>query len=82
GVGGGKISIGADSLGEGLGWGIKGTLLHTWMNPLELPEDQDYLGLELELGYNHLYGSLGGYSRIQGDEGNSFAASASLGWKF
>ena len=82
GVGGGKILVGADSLGEGFGWGLKAGLLRTWLAPIVTEKEQTFLGVELEVGYQHLFASVGLYGRIEGDQGGNATLIGGLGWLF
>ena len=79
GIGGGRVSVGADSLGEGFGWGFKASLLRTWLEPVDVPEDQTYLGVDLELGYEVLFASIGGYVQIEGDDDDELIATLAIG---
>ncbi len=79
GIGGWKASVGADSLGEGWGWGIKAAVLHTWLKPMDMEEDLTYVGLDLEVGYEMLFASIGGYVQAGGEDEDHFIATLSLG---
>jgi hypothetical protein len=68
GSGGGRIMLGLDNLGEGFGAGVKAGLLRTWLEPIDLDEDQTYLGLVFQIGYDQLFTELSGYRRIEGDD--------------
>ena len=82
GVGGGKLLVGADSFGEGFGWGLKAGLLRTWLAPIVAEKEQTFLGVELEVGYRHLFASVGIYGRIEGDQGGNALLTGGLGWLF
>ena len=82
GIGGWKASVGADSLGEGLGWGIKASLLHTWLKPINMEEDLTYIGLDLEVGYEMIFASVGGYVQAGGEDDDNFITTLSLGVRF
>jgi hypothetical protein len=81
GVGGGKILLGLDSIGSGVGYGLKAVLMRTWLEPIGVDDDQLYLGAEAQLGLGSFYGSLGGYRRIEGDD-DSWLASIGIGMRF
>ncbi|MEM0965745.1 MAG: hypothetical protein AAGJ81_06330 [Verrucomicrobiota bacterium] len=81
GIGGGKILIGMDTIGQGLGYGIKGSLLRTWFEPIGADEDNTYLGLEVQGSIQSLILSLGGYRRVDGD-GDGWLGTVSLGFRF
>jgi hypothetical protein len=82
GLGGGKLLVGADSLGQGMGWGVKAGLMRTWLTPIVTEKDQTYLGAELEFGFRHLVASVGAYARIEGNQGGNTTLTAGLGWLF
>ena len=82
GIGGWKMSVGADSLGEGFGWGLKASMLHTWLKPIDMDEDLTYIGLDLEVGYEMLFGSIGGYAQVGGEDSENFMTTLSLGVRF
>jgi hypothetical protein len=82
GVGGGKVAVGLDSLGrKNLGYGIKAALLRTWFEPIEVDEDQTFLGLEGELSVKQLVFNLGGYRRVS-DGDDEWLVSAGIGFLF
>lgn len=82
GVGGGKLALGFDSTGDGtFGLGLKAAYLTTWFEPIEVDEDQDFLGLEGELSIKRLVLNLGGYKRI-GDGEDDWLTSAGIGFIF
>ncbi|WFB36130.1 hypothetical protein P3T73_18410 [Kiritimatiellota bacterium B12222] len=81
GVGGGKIMIGFDGMGQGFGFGLKGSFLTTWLEPVGLDSDQQYLGVELQMGNPSFIGSLGGYGKIEGDD-DSWISTLSIGIRF
>lgn len=82
GIGGGKISVGLDNLGEGgFGYGIKGSFLQTWLEPIDVDEDVSYLGVDGELSINRLILSLGGYRRVSSGD-DDWIVSAGLGFSF
>lgn len=68
GTGGGRIMLGLDNLGDGFGAGLKAGLLRSWFEPIDLDEDQTYLGLVGQIGYDRLFMELSGYRRIEGDD--------------
>tara|TARA_R100000027_G_scaffold67699_1_gene67932 strand:- start:12089 stop:12532 length:444 start_codon:yes stop_codon:yes gene_type:complete len=78
GIGGGKLLIGFDSIGEGLGVGLKGSLLRTWFEPIGADKNTTYMGMELQGGISSIVLSLGGYRRIDGD-GDGWLGTISLG---
>lgn len=78
GIGGGKLLIGFDSIGEGLGVGLKGSLLRTWFEPIGADKNTTYMGLELQGSISSIVLSLGGYRRIDGD-GDGWLGAISLG---
>lgn len=80
GLGGGKILAGMDTIGTGFGYGIKGSLMRTWFEPVGVDEDNTYLGIELEGSYDRMILALGGYRRIEGD-GDGWVASVSIGFR-
>ena len=80
GVGGGKILGGVDTLGDGFGYGIKGGILRTWVEPVGADRDNTYFGFELEGGYERIILALGGYRRIEGD-GDGWLATISIGFR-
>lgn len=82
GIGGWKVSVGADSLGEGFGWGIKASMLHTWLAPVDMEEGLTYIGLDLEVGYEMVFASLGGYAQTGGEDSDNFVTTLSLGVRF
>ena len=82
GLGGGKLLVGADSLGDGMGWGVKAGLMRTWLTPIITEKDQTYLGGELEFGFRHIVASVGVYARIEGNQGGNTTLTAGLGWLF
>jgi hypothetical protein len=82
GIGGGKLAIGLDTLGQSnLGYGIKAAILRTWFEPIEVDEDQTFLGLEAELGIRQLVFHLGGYRRVS-DGDDDWLVSAGIGFLF
>jgi hypothetical protein len=78
GIGGGKVLIGFDSIGEGLGFGLKGSLLRTWFEPVGADKDNTYFGLELQGSISSVVLSLGGYTRVEGD-GDDWLGTISIG---
>ena len=82
GIGGWKASVGADSLGEGFGWGIKASMLHTWLAPVNMEDGLTYIGLDLEVGYEMMFASVGGYAQTGGDNSDDFVSTISLGVRF
>lgn len=82
GIGGGKIAVGLDSLGEGkLGYGLKAAFLRSWIEPATIDEDQSFLGLEGELSIQRMVLNLGGYRRISSGDDN-WAVSGGIGFIF
>ncbi|NCC53013.1 MAG: hypothetical protein EOM20_17620 [Spartobacteria bacterium] len=82
GVGGGRIAVGLDSTGQsGLGYGIKAAILRTWLAPIGVDEDQNFLGIEAELSIKQLLLSLGGYSLV-GDGDDDWLVSTGIGIVF
>jgi hypothetical protein len=82
GVGGGRIAIGFDNTGHSsLGFGLKAALLRTWFEPVEVDEEQNFLGLEAELSIKKLLLNAGGYRRI-GDGDDDWLTSVGLGFVF
>jgi hypothetical protein len=85
GYGGGKLNIGIGSAVAGIitaGGALKASLLHTWNDPVNVPVDQTYLGVELELMCCFINGSIGAYRRIDGDEGEEWIISSGIGIGF
>ncbi len=78
GIGGGKLMIGFDSIGDGLGLGLKGSVLRTWFEPIGADRDNTYFGLELQGSLQSVVLSVGGYRRVEGD-GDGWLATISLG---
>ena len=64
--------------GEGLGVGLKGSLLRTWFEPIGADKNTTYMGMELQGGISSIVLSLGGYRRIDGD-GDGWLGTISLG---
>lgn len=65
GVGGGKVAVGLDNHGAGsFGFALRGALLRTWIEPISVDEDQDFLGLEGEMSFKRLVFNIGGYRRV------------------
>ncbi len=82
GVGGGKLAVGLDGTGQGsFGLGIKAAMLRTWFEPIDVDEDQTFLGVELEASIQRLLLSLGGYRRIS-DGDDDWIASTGIGFLF
>lgn len=81
GYGGGRLLAGMDCSGQALGFGVKAALLYTWFEPIDVEEDQLYLGAELQGSVGMLLGSLGGYFNIDGDD-DSFITTLLLGIRF
>ena len=69
-----------DALGDGFGYGIKGGILRTWLEPVGADRDNTYFGFELEGGYERIILALGGYRRIEGD-GDGWLATVSIGFR-
>lgn len=82
GVGGGKLAVGLDGTGHGhFGLGVKAAMLRTWLEPIDIDEDQTFLGVELEASIQRLLLSLGGYRRIS-DGDDDWIASTGIGFIF
>jgi hypothetical protein len=82
GAGGGKIAVGLDSSGDGrFGLALKAAFLRTWIEPVEVDEDQSFLGLEGELSIQRMVLNLGGYRRVS-DGDDDWLMSAGLGFRF
>lgn len=82
GIGGGRIAVGFDSTGEGrFGFGFKAAVLRTWLEPIEVDEDQTFLGVEGEVSIRRFLLNLGGYRRV-GDGADDWLLSAGLGFVF
>ena len=82
GFGGGKVAVGLDNTGEkATGFGLKAAYLHTWLEPVEVDDDQDFIGLEGEMSIRRFIINLGGYARVaEGDD--DFLLAAGLGFVF
>lgn len=78
GIGGGKIMLGVDSIGEGLGLGLKGSVLRTWFEPIGADKNNTYMGVEIQGSLSSFVLSLGGYRRVHGD-GDGWLGTISLG---
>jgi hypothetical protein len=78
GIGGGKLLIGFDSIGDGLGLGLKGGVLRTWFEPVGADKDNTYFGVEIQGSLQSVVLSLGGYRRVEGD-GDGWLGTISLG---
>lgn len=82
GIGGGKIALGLDSTGIGdFGYGLKAAIIRTWIEPLEVDDNQTFLGLEGEISIYQLIFNIGGYRRV-GDGDDDWLLSAGLGFFF
>ncbi len=82
GIGGGRAAVGLDNHGSGsFGYGLKGALLRTWIEPLGVDEDQTFLGLEGELSIKQLLFHVGGYRRVS-DGDDDWLASAGIAIRF
>lgn len=67
GVAGGKLTVGLDNtLGSGLGYGIKASMLRTWIKVFDIDKNQSFFGIEGELSFKHLVFSIGPYRRVSG----------------
>lgn len=82
GTGGGRVGIGLDGLGDGFGFGLRGSLMRTWLEPIDVDKNQTYLGLDIMLGYDQLSLQLGSYYRIQGDGGSADEWLTTIGFGF
>lgn len=78
GIGGGKVMIGMDSIGDGLGFGIKASVLRTWFEPIGADRNVTYMGVELQGSLSSFVLSLGGYRRVEGD-GDGWLGAVSIG---
>jgi hypothetical protein len=82
GIGGGKLALGFDSTGDaGFGFGLKASFLRTWMEPIDVDEDQDFLGVEGEFSIKRLILNVGGYRRV-GNGADDWLTSAGVGFIF
>jgi hypothetical protein len=82
GVGGGRVAVGLDNHGAGsFGYGIKGALLRTWIEPIGVDENQSFLGVEGEWSIKRMIFSLGGYRRISAGD-DDWLASAGIAIRF
>lgn len=82
GMGGGKLAFGWDHTGEDrTGYALKVAFLQTWIEPIDVDEDQSFIGLEAELSVHKLLLNLGGYRRV-GSGNDGWLASAGLGFIF
>lgn len=82
GVGGGRLAIGLDNTGDaGFGYALKAALLRTWLEPIDVDEDQSFMGLEAELSIQRLLLSVGGYRRISSGDDN-WLGSMGIGFLF
>ncbi len=82
GIGGGKLAFGWDNTGEGrTGYGLKVAFLQTWFEPVDVDEDQSFVGLEIEFSVRKLIANLGGYRRVSSGD-DDWLASAGLGFVF
>jgi hypothetical protein len=80
GVGGGKLALGFDGTGQGgFGYGIKAAFLRTWFEPIDVDEDQNFIGIEGEISIKRLILNLGGYGRV-GDGDDDWMVSAGVGF--
>lgn len=82
GVGGGRLMLGLDNTGEGrFGLGLKASVLRTWLEPINVDEDQTFLGLEGEVSLWKLVVSVGGYRRVS-DGDDDWLLTVGLGFVF
>lgn len=82
GIGGGKLAVGLDKTGQGaFGYGLKAAYLRTWFEPLSVDEDQDFIGIEVEVSVYRLLFNLGGYVRI-GDGDDDWLGAGGIGFMF
>lgn len=82
GVGGGRLAVGYDNIGlKRISYGLKATLLHTWLEPLDVDRDQSFLGLEAELSVRRLLVNVGGFRRVSAGD-DDWLVSAGLGFIF
>ena len=68
GVGGGRLLLGLDGTRKGMGFGVKAALMRTWFEPIDIDEDQLYLGAEFQASVQRLVGSVGTYYNIDGND--------------
>jgi len=81
GVGGGKVAAGIQSSGGNMNFGLKGAFLRTWLEPVSVDEDMDFLGMEGDLIIDRLILSVGGYRRVSSGD-DDWLGSAGVGFKF
>ncbi|HMO04178.1 MAG TPA: hypothetical protein PKC67_01865 [Kiritimatiellia bacterium] len=82
GVGGGKLAVGLDGTGHGkVGFGVKAAMLRTWIEPIDVDDNQTFLGVELEASIKRLLLSTGGYRRV-GDGDDDWLGTAGVGFLF
>lgn len=83
GIGGGRVAVGLDKAGSAhfVGYAIKGAILQTWLESIDVDEDQTFLGLETELSIQRLLLSVGGYRRVS-DGDDDWLVSAGIGFLF
>ena len=78
GVGGGRLLLGLDGTRKGVGFGVKAALMRTWFEPIDIDEDQLYLGAEFQASVQRLVGSVGTYYNIDGND-DDFIVTLGLG---
>ncbi len=81
GIGGGRILAGLDNLGDGFGAGVKAVYMRTWGEPIDVDEDQQYIGALLLLGYDRFTAELGGYRLVEGDEDDEWLSTFGIGFR-
>lgn len=81
GIGGYKFLAGVHNLNSSVPTSIRVSYMHTWFEPVDLDENQTYLGIEFQAGLGPIIGTVGGYRRIDGDD-DAWTASFGLGIRF
>jgi hypothetical protein len=83
GVGGGRILVGLDSLGDGPGLGLKPAFLRTWLDPAGVDAGRSYVGVVLQVGYDRFFAEAGGFGQVgDDDDGDDWLGSLGLGLLF
>lgn len=71
GIAAGKLTVGLDNTGRSnFGYGIKASMLRTWMKVFDIGKNQTFIGFEGEMSFKHLVFSVGPYRRISGGKDN------------
>lgn len=81
GIGGGKVAAGLASAGDTFGLALKAAFLQTWGEPVDVDEDQSFLGLEGEWSIKRMVLSVGGYRRVSSGD-DDWLGSAGIGFIF